>query len=140
MIKKHIIEVQKSFNLPLDKIWEAFTSKEIFPKWFLGANLDTSWEIGTPIKFSGEYQGFSYQDKGMVLQFAPNKLIEYSYLSQFGGYDDKPENYLWVQCSFEERDGGSSVFIRQSNYSEERMEHSKTGWKDLLNGLEKLLI
>ncbi|CAN5303431.1 hypothetical protein BH09BAC6_BH09BAC6_36660 [soil metagenome] len=45
------------FKAPAAKVWEGFTSREMVKKYFFGTNLKSDWKIGSPITFSGEWEG-----------------------------------------------------------------------------------
>ncbi|MGO4433808.1 SRPBCC domain-containing protein [Paenarthrobacter sp. RAF9] len=46
------------------KVWEALTDPALIKQYFLGTNVETTWRVGDPITYSGEYNGKSYEDKG----------------------------------------------------------------------------
>ena len=44
-------------NASKQKIWDILTKPEFVKLWQYGSELQTSWEIGTTIKFRTEWQG-----------------------------------------------------------------------------------
>ncbi|MBK6913554.1 MAG: SRPBCC domain-containing protein [Ignavibacteriales bacterium] len=135
----HKIEYKTTINAPLEKVWEALTEPEIVKQYFFGTNLVTGWKVGEPIIFQGEWEGQTYQDKGEVLEYKHNQRLAYSYLSNWSGKEDKPENYLWV-CYEVKADGkNTELTIHQSNYDEERAKHSEGNWASLMDGMKKII-
>ena len=65
-------------------------------QYFFGSNQKTDWKVGSQIIWTGEYEGTTYVDKGVVLEYLPNEKLSYSYLSSLSGLEDKSENYLLV--------------------------------------------
>jgi uncharacterized protein YndB with AHSA1/START domain len=127
-------------NAPVSKVWEALTKPEIIKKYFFGTNTITEWKVGGPIKFEGEYQGKTYQDKGTVLAFEPQSFISYNYWSSMSGIEDKPENYVVVSYSIQPVGESTRVQITQENIPDEKMkEHSEENWKKVLAQLKSLL-
>ncbi len=135
----HKIQYRTIINAPLEKVWEALTNSEIVKQYFFGTNLVTSWKVGELIIFQGEWEGQKYQDKGEVLEYEQNKRLAYSYLSNWSGKEDKPENYLWV-CYEVKSDGEKTeLTIHQSNYDEERAKHSEGNWASIVDEMRKIV-
>ena len=109
---------------PIEKVWNALTNAEIVKQYFFGSDQVTDWKVGSPIYFRGEYEGKSYEDKGIVQEYVPNKKLSFSYLSSWNALEDKPENYLLVQYEVKEVPEGTELTITQSNYDEEKAKHS----------------
>jgi uncharacterized protein YndB with AHSA1/START domain len=133
-------KAQVTINAPASKVWEALTKPEIIKKYFFGTNTVTEWKVGGPIKFHGEYEGKSYEDKGTVLAFEPEKLIQYSYWSSMSGIEDKPENYVTVTYKLTPENDRTQLEIIQENIPDEKTkEHSEQNWKKVLADLKRLL-
>ena len=139
MQKKHQSKYHTIIKAPIDKVWEALTNPEIVKQYFFGSNQETDWNVGSKILWAGEYEGTTYVDKGVVLEFLPNEKLSYSYLSSWSGLDDKPENYLWVSYEVKDIDGVTELTITQSNYDEEKAKHSAENWEVVIDGLKKLI-
>jgi uncharacterized protein YndB with AHSA1/START domain len=127
-------------NAPVEKVWEALTDPQLIKKYFFGTNTKTTWKPGSPITFTGEWQGKQYEDKGTILEVQPNKLISYKYWSEISGIEDKPENYVTITYDLSEENGKTLLMITQENIPDEKMkEHSEENWKKVLNNLKELL-
>lgn len=130
---------QTVIKAPVEKVWDALTNAAIVKQYFFGSNQETNWKVGSPILFSGEYEGKTYLDKGIVQEFIPNKRLSYSYLSSWNNLPDKPENYLLVEYEVRPLVDGTELTITQSNYDEERAKHSAENWKMVIDGLKKIV-
>jgi uncharacterized protein YndB with AHSA1/START domain len=125
---------------PVSKVWDGLTRPEIIKQYFFGTNTETEWKVGGPIKFSGEYQGHKYEDKGTVLAFEPQRLIKYKYWSSMSGTEDKPENYLTITYQLEPLGDATLLRIVQEDVKDEATKnHSEENWKKVLAGLKTLL-
>ena len=125
---------------PINKVWDALISPDLVKQYFFGTNLVTSWEVGSPILFRGQWEGNTYEDKGVVLSFIPMKSLSYSYWSSFSGISDIPELYQIIKFSIEEANEGVNVTLIQSNINtQESAEQSGENWKMVMEGLKKLL-
>ena len=81
----------------------------------MGATVKTDWEVGHPITFSGKWKDKSFEDKGEILSFRPEKEMSYSHWSPLSGADDVPENYHVVHIALDDAGGGTKVTLEQSN-------------------------
>ena len=125
---------------PLNKVWDALINPELVKQYFFGTDLVTTWQVGSPILFKGQWEGNPYEDKGVVLSFIPMESLEYSYWSSFSGISDIPELYQIMKFSVEEISGGVNVTIFQSNVdTQESADQSGENWKMVMEGLKKLL-
>lgn len=130
---------QTTISAPIEKVWDALINPEIIKQYFFGSNQETDWKIGSQILWTGEYEGTPYTDKGVVLEFSPNKKLAYSYLSSWSGLEDKPENYLYVSYEVNPIEAGTELTIIQSNYDEEKAKHSNDNWAIVIDGLKKIV-
>jgi uncharacterized protein YndB with AHSA1/START domain len=138
MIKK--VTAQKSIVIaaPKEKVWEALTTPEQIRQYLFGTETITDWKKGSPIVYKGVWEGRSYEEKGMIIDIVPGKLLHTTYLGS--GKEDKPENYANVIYTLDEKDGSTTVNISQDNIgSEEERQHSEKNWGMVLEGMKKML-
>lgn len=136
------LTVDKTIEIaaPVARVWEAMTRPELISQYFFNTEVVTTWEPGTPLIFQGEFNGQSYQDKGEILQFVPQKTIQYSYWSGFSGLADLPENYSTVTYQVEGGPDKTTVHLTQKGFANETgYQHSQTGWEAVLQGMKSLL-
>ena len=133
------IQYKTTINAPLEIVWEALTNPAIVKQYFFGSELVTDWKVGNPIVFQGEWEGQKYKDKGEVLEYEHNKKLSYSYLSNWSGKEDLPENYLWVSYEVKSDGENTELTISQSNYNEELAEHSDENWAALVDAMRKII-
>lgn len=139
MQTNHQSKYQTIIKAPIDEVWNALVNPEIVKQYFFGSNQETDWNVGSQILWTGEYEGKTYVDKGVVLEFLPNKKLSYSYLSRWSGLENKPENYLVVSYEVKPAEHGTELTIIQSNYDEEKAKHSAENWAVVIEGLKKLV-
>lgn len=133
------IQYKTTINAPFEKVWEALTKPEIVKLYFFGTELVTDWKVGSTIIFQGEWEGQKYEDKGEVLEYEHNKRLAFSYLSNWSGKEDRPENYLWVCYETQPIGNITELTIHQSNYDEERAEHSEKNWASVVDEMKKVV-
>jgi uncharacterized protein YndB with AHSA1/START domain len=140
MKQEHIATVIITINTSPSKVWEALTKPELIKQYLFGTEVVTDWQIDSPIKYRGVWQGKSYEDKGKILQLEPGKLLVSTFWSSLSGDADIPENYKTVRYELASEDGGTRLSVSQdNNSSEEEAAHSEQNWKMVLDGIKKLL-
>lgn len=135
---KENLKISIFINANIEQVWAGLTDPIIVKQYFFGTNLVTTWKIGSPIYFRGEWQGKSYEDKGEIVAYNQGHHVTYSYWSSMSATPDKPENYQLISYDLLEKDGGTELILTQET-SPEKKEHSTENWKMIFNGLKKLL-
>ena len=109
-------------------------------EFMFGTQINTDWKVGSDIKWTGSYNGRTYEDKGKILQVLPEKLLQHTYHSSMSGIEDKPENYFNVTYEFEETEGATTVTVTNSNLPDEQSrEHAEKNWKGVLEKLKEVV-
>ena len=128
------------FNATAAQVWRGLTDYDMVKTYFFGTELKSDFKKGSPITFSGEWDGNRYEDKGIILDVTPGEYLAYTYWSSMSGTEDKPANYANVSYSLAEGDGVTTLTITQDNIKDEAAkEHSENNWQMLMGELKKLL-
>lgn len=133
-------KAEATIHASKDKLWEALTKPEIIKQYFFNTNTYTTWQPGSPIRFTGEWEGKTYEDKGTILKIEEGRLIQYNYWSSMSGIEDKPENYVIITYEIKENGDNCTLSITQENIPDEKTKtHSEQNWKMVLKNLKNLL-
>jgi hypothetical protein len=57
-------EASVDINAPRSEVWKSLTDPARIKEYYLGAEVQTDWQVGSPITFKGEWDGKSFEDKG----------------------------------------------------------------------------
>jgi uncharacterized protein YndB with AHSA1/START domain len=140
MATDKIINKTISINAPASEVWNALTNPDIIKEWLFGTKVVSSWKVGTPILFTGNWQGTDYVDKGSILQFDIEKVFQYNYWSGFSGLPDSPENYSVLTFKLNPEGNATLLTLTQTNFATETMyEHSNNNWGSILELLKKII-
>ncbi len=140
MSANFISKTSVTIHAPAAQVWDALTSPELIRQYLFGTNTETDWKVGSDIRWRGEYEGKSYEDKGKILQVLPEKLLQHTYHSAMSGIEDKPENYFNVTYELEETDGETTVTVANSNLPDEKsVAHSESNWSQVLSKLKEVV-
>jgi uncharacterized protein YndB with AHSA1/START domain len=125
---------------PPETVWHALTDPASIEKFFLGSKVETTWEVGTPITYSGEWNGKPYRDVGTILEVEPPRLLRTTHYSPLTGLPDAPENYHTVEYRVDPDGDGSRVTITQgNNRSDDEVPHAEENWALVLGNLKTLI-
>lgn len=138
-MKGHIAEASIIIAAPPERVWAALTEPDDVRKYLMGTNLETDWKPGSPITWSGEWEGKQYTDKGEVLDVEEGRRLAYTHYSPLTGAEDSPENYHTLWWSLEEVSGGTQLVLNQdNNSSQEEADHNRDTWQQVMAGLKKV--
>ena len=136
----HIATASTIIEASPDEVWAVLVDANKIPEYLLGSTVETTWEVGSPITWSGEFDGKSYEDHGTVLEATPGQVLSTTHFSPLTGKEDVPENYHTVTYRLEPDRGSTRVTLTQdNNESLEAMEHSEKNWRTVLDALKKVV-
>jgi uncharacterized protein YndB with AHSA1/START domain len=128
------------------RVWNALTDPQLIRQYFMNTTVNTDWQVGHPITFTGTWQDKEYEDKGSILSFEPEEELSFSHWSPLTGTDDTPDNYHVVRITLSDDDGGTRVTLEQSNLNggvtdadRKSREDYEKNWKGVLDGLKKVV-
>jgi uncharacterized protein YndB with AHSA1/START domain len=125
---------------PVSAVWNALTDPECIKQYFMGATVETDWQPGSPITWSGEYNGKPFADKGTIIEVQPERLLVLTHFSPMSGQPDAPENYHTITYHLAERDGKTRVSLNQdNNASDDEAEHARATWQSMLEGMKGIV-
>jgi uncharacterized protein YndB with AHSA1/START domain len=91
------------------------------------------------IRWSGEWNGKPFRDKGKILAIEPGRQLRVSHYSALGGQPDVPESRHVVTYDLTAEGDRTRLLLNQENDSDEAMvaESEKT-WSMMLDALKKV--
>lgn len=132
-----IVSSSVIINAPAAKVWEVLTTPSTIKLYMFGADVRSDWKVGSPITYSGSWEGKAYEDKGTILKIEPGKVLQTSYWSEVFNLPDLPENYKQVTYTLVENNGQTELTITQdNNTSEKERDRSQKNWDLVLQGIK----
>ena len=148
------IVINRVFNLPVNKVWQAWTEPEYFKKWW-GPEGFTCPSSKMEARKGGKYlncmrspDGKEFWSTGVVEEFIPQKklVITDSFsdaeghivpASEFGLAGDWPKQLL-ITVSFEEvGENKTKTSLRHQGIPDEMRDECIKGWNESLDKLER---
>jgi uncharacterized protein YndB with AHSA1/START domain len=119
-------------NAPATRVWEVLTDPGALKELWFGAEVETDWKVGSPITWSGEWEGKPYQDKGEILAADPGRLLKLTHYSPLTGQPDVPENYHTLTYELTGDEATHLKLTQDNNGSEDEAKHSQGMWEMLV--------
>jgi uncharacterized protein YndB with AHSA1/START domain len=140
MDEKFVAHASTTIKSDAATVWKGLTDPAMIKKYFFGTDAKSDWKKGSPIVFTGSWEGKEYVDKGTILDIDPPKFVKYNYWSSFSGTPDVPENYANITYKLSPKGKETELVVTQDGIAtEEAREHSEKNWVGVLDGLKKLL-
>ncbi|MDX2972867.1 SRPBCC family protein [Kribbella solani] len=126
----YLATAEVDINAPADRVWNVLTDPAELKQLWFGADVATDWTVGSPITWTGEWEGKPFQDKGKILEVAPGRLLKFTHFSPLTGQPDAPENYHTLTY---ELSGSTHLTLTQDNNStKDEATHAQGMWESLL--------
>jgi hypothetical protein len=62
----HVAVAETEVNAKPDEVWSALTDPDAIEQYMFGSRVETDRKEGSPIVWKGEYEGESYEDRGVT--------------------------------------------------------------------------
>jgi uncharacterized protein YndB with AHSA1/START domain len=121
------------------QVWNAITDPDLIKQYFFGTEVESTFEPGSPITWSGEYDGHGYQDHGEVLEAVPQEHLVVTHFSPTSGQEDVPENYHRLSYRLQDEGESTRVTLEQDNTPAESVDDFRTNWETMLGNLKELV-
>jgi len=135
-----IAQASVVIDAPKAAVWKALVTPADIKQYMFGTDARSDFKKGSPITWSGEWQGKAYQDKGVIQRVEPERVLQYTHFSPLTGQPDRPENYHTVTIELSDSVGQTRVTLTQDNNSSEADKaHAEKNWTMMLRSLKKFL-
>lgn len=156
------VRIEKTFDAPIDKVWEAFSDKNILSKWWSPPGMHSSF-LEVDLKIGGLFRFCFKGDEGTPIagkEFwgmgeyskieKPNKISYYDSFSDEKGNPVPPSHYgmpgkdeiekLLIEFTFkEEGDKTQMIMIGENSYDESMTKDMIKGWNGMFDNLVNVL-
>jgi len=134
----HVAHAETEISASPQQVWDAMTDPEAISRFMFGSKVETDWEEGSPITWSGEYDGRPFQDKGEILEVVENQRLRMTHFSPLSGKDDVPENHHTLDYRLEDQGASTRLTLDQDgNDSAAQAEQFAGNWQMMLDQLKK---
>ena len=132
-----------NINAPPSQVWHVLTTPALMKKWMMPdieIHIITDWTVGSPMIIRGNMNGKNFENNGTVLQFEPEKTLQYSHLSSISRLPDRAESYSLVEFRVQPVDNETVLTLTLSNFPTESIyQHLAFYWNVTLEVLKKMI-
>jgi uncharacterized protein YndB with AHSA1/START domain len=134
----HVAHAETRISASPQQVWDALTDPDAISAFMFGAKVETDWEEGSPIRWSGEYDGRPYQDKGEILEVAESRRLRMTHYSPLSGDEDVPESYHTLDYRLvDDGDHTRLTLDQDGNESAEQAEQFSQNWQTMLDQVKE---
>ena len=58
----HVATASTTVDADPDRVWQAMTDPKLVAEYMMGSEVASDWQPGSPITWTGEWEGKPYQD------------------------------------------------------------------------------
>jgi uncharacterized protein YndB with AHSA1/START domain len=138
MTENLVAKSSVTIEAPGKDVWNALLDPQAVERYMSGARVTSSFTVGSPITWTGEWEGKRYEDRGIILELEPEKKLSYSHVSGSsvhpGGTPIEHKVTIWL-----ESDGDHTrVDLQQDgNASLQARDRAEANWARILAGLKE---
>ena len=134
-----LVEVETLVDANAAAVWDVLTARK--SAMFMGADVETDWGPGSPIGFTGEFQGQAFQDHGEIRDIEERRRLAFTHYSPTSGKPDVPESYNLVEVRLEPEGERTRVRLCQTPLGDTQpdaatVEAYRRNWEVMLGGLK----
>ena len=142
MTRELIVVKTVEISASISHVWQALTEPDTIAQWMGDTHVETQWEVGRDILFTGTMPNFNrkYRDRGIVLAVEHEKLLRYDRWSEVTRLPDTPQNRTVITFLLEDVNRRTRLTLRHENFdSEVEYKHANFFWPVALHMLKNLL-
>lgn len=139
-MQKPLIEVDTTVYAEAKDVWRTLTAEK--SAMFMGAKVDTDWQEGSPISFTGEFKGKAYRDHGQIRTVDEGRELAFTHFSPLSGKEDAEENYNLVDVRLSPDGDRTRVTVSQTPLGDDKPDDQtiaeyRKNWSSMLDGLKQ---
>lgn len=141
--ERRTLTMERTFDAPADRVFEAFTSEEVLRRWFhAGSDWETP-EARIDLRVGGEvrlvmrdpHEGEDYGARGRYTEIDPPRRLAFTWL-----WDDEKLDQVeqMIEIDFTEADGRTTVrFVHRDLWDDETVTSHEGGWTRAFDNLHR---
>ena len=144
MIGGHTLRLERTFQAPAERVFEAFTSEEVMRRWWHAAPDWETPEASVDLRVGGRIRvvmrdpdsDTRYGGGGEYTEIDPPRRLAFTWVWE----DDRDHVEQLIEIDFEERDGVTTVrFVHGNLWDEAAVRSHEDGWTAAFDNLDALM-
>ena len=130
---KHVAKAEADVRAPVAAVWAALTDAETLGRIMFGSTVETTWEVGSPIVYRGEWEGTPFEDRGVILELTEPTVLRVSH--------EAPGSDATHEVRYDLRELGPDAthvtLSQDGNESTEAAMHAAANWQAMLEAFQR---
>jgi hypothetical protein len=102
----------------------------------MNLEIITNWNVNSPVIIKG-FHHLQFENRGIVLQHQPNKLLQYSHLSSLSRLEDKTSNYSIIKFELSPVQNQTELKLTIENFTTESIyKHLSFYWRTTIEKIK----
>jgi uncharacterized protein YndB with AHSA1/START domain len=137
------LRIERTFQAPAEKVFQAWTSEEVMRRWFHAEHDWETTEAQVDLRLGGNvrvvmrdpHKDAEYGGGGTYTEINPPTRLAFTWT-----WDDDKERETLIELDFLETDGSTTVLLTHRNLKdEESLRDHEDGWTKCLENLRRAL-
>ena len=140
--REKIVNKSITIDAPASKVWNTLTHPDLMKKWMSPEEITiiTDWKVGNSFIIQGNVHGIDFENRGTVLQFEPEKILQYNHLSSLSELTDEAINYVVIDFRLTSMKNETTLTLTLSNFPTESIyKHLVFYWNVTLEIIKKMI-
>jgi uncharacterized protein YndB with AHSA1/START domain len=144
MTEHPTLTMERTFDAPAERVFDAFTSEEVLRRWFHAGHDWETPEASIDLRVGGElrlvmrnpHEGENYGARGRYTEIDPPRKLAFTWLWDEDLERDQVEQLIEIE--FTESDGRTTMrFIHRDLWDEEEVRSHEGGWTNAFDNLQR---
>lgn len=141
---RHTLTIERTYDAPADRVFDAFTSEEVMRRWWHAGNDWETPEATVDLRIGGEvrivmrdpHKPAEYGGGGVYTEIEPPSRLAFTWIWD----DDRDQVEQLIVIDFEDSGDATKVrFTHENLWNEETVRDHEDGWNKLFDNLEREL-
>jgi uncharacterized protein YndB with AHSA1/START domain len=143
MNDRRTLTMERTFDAPAERVFDAFTSEEVLRRWFHAGHDWETPEARADVRIGGEirvvmrnpHEGEDYGGRGTYTEIDPPRRLAFTWL-----WDDDELDQVeqLIEIDFTESDGQTKMrFVHRDLWDEEAVHSHEDGWTKAFDNLRR---
>jgi uncharacterized protein YndB with AHSA1/START domain len=144
MTEHPTLTMERTFDAPAERVFDAFTSEEVLRRWFHAGHDWETPEASIDLRVGGElrlvmrnpHEGENYGARGRYTEIDPPRKLAFTWLWDEDLERDQVEQLIEIE--FTESDGQTKMrFVHRDLWDEEEVRSHEGGWTNAFDNLRR---
>jgi uncharacterized protein YndB with AHSA1/START domain len=96
MVNDLVVSRSVVLNASPERVWEALTHPGMTKHYMYNCAVSSDWKPGSPVRWSGDYNGRTLDEQGDIIDIIPGRLLKYSGFDRLADGDISRDGNIYI--------------------------------------------